>query len=489
MENICIEMEGIEVSFLEKMVLKIPHLNVHQFDRIGIVGKNGAGKSTLLKVMKGDIIPDRGYVHRLIDVAYFDQMQMSQQGTLDGAMRGKLSIPEVSSKHFSGGEETRFSLAHIFSEHYEGILLDEPTTHLDAEGIQFLIDQLTYYYGMLVLVSHDRFVLDALVTTIWEVEGGGITAYKGNYTDYVAQKKLEERQHLEQHEQYMKEKGRLEKAVEEKMAKAEKVMKQSKRVSKKGVKTPTNRMFMTKSKETSQKGIQRGAKALEQRINQLEEVEAPVEDTPLIFKQPRTLQLHNKFPIMAQDLSLSAGNKTLFKDAQFQFPLGKTIAITGRNGSGKTTLFRHLLKRGEGLTISPKVTFGTYEQMDYRFTESISVLAYMKRESVYDEGMIRTVLHRMDFNEGSVHKNIQQLSGGEAIRLVLCRLFLGEYNVLLLDEPTTFLDIFCLEALEEFITAYEGTVLLISHDQSFVDRIADDVYVIENQKIYMKPTE
>src|SRR5699024_5532192 len=151
-ENICIEMEGIEVSFLEKMVLKIHRLNVHQFDRIGIVGKNGAVKSTLLKLMKGDINPDQGHVHRLIDVAYLDQMHMSPQGTLDGAMRGKLSISEASLEHFSGGEETRFTLAHIFSEYYEGILLDEPTTFLDIFCLEALEKFITTYEGTVLLI-------------------------------------------------------------------------------------------------------------------------------------------------------------------------------------------------------------------------------------------------------------------------------------------------------------------------------------------------
>src|SRR5699024_4333002 len=160
----------------------------------------------------------------------------------------------------------RLKLAQLFSNHHEGILIDEPTTHLDEEGRQFLLDELTYYYGALVLVSHDRYVLDQLVTKIWEIEDGHVTEYTGNYSDDVEQKQLAKKQQKEQHEKYLKEKARLLKAAEEKQKKADKVTQASKRVKKKEVKEKPNKMFMTKSKDTSQKGIQRAAKALEERV-------------------------------------------------------------------------------------------------------------------------------------------------------------------------------------------------------------------------------
>src|SRR5699024_11174260 len=179
-----------------------------------------------------------------------------------------------------------------------------------------------------------------------------------------------------QHEKYVKEKSRLMQAAEEKLDKANKVTQASKRVSKKGVKEKPNKMFMTKSKDTSQKGIERAAKALEQRVEQLEVVEAPKAENVIRFHQSQSLQLHNKFPIMADRLMLTAGDKLLLHEASFQFPLGRTIAITGDNGSGKTTLLHHILQGGEGLTISPKVVFGVYEQMDYQFTNDDSLHGY-----------------------------------------------------------------------------------------------------------------
>jgi len=485
MEKVCIELEGIELSYLDKVVLSIPKLAVHQFDRIGIVGRNGAGKSTLLKLMSGRIKPDTGSVNCLIDAAYFDQLSVPMNEAVDYSLKGKLSIPETSVKHFSGGEQTRLKLAQIFSNYYEGLLIDEPTTHLDAEGVRFFINELEYYYGALVIVSHDRYVLDKLVTKIWEVEDGTITEYTGNYSDYTAQKELQRKQQQEQHEMYIKEKSRLIKAAEEKMRKAEKITQANNRMSKKEVKEKPNKMFMTKSKDTSQKAVQRAAKALEHRVEQLVEVESPKAQPMIRFHQSNTLQLHNKFPIMAEQLTLWAGSKTLLTETSFQFPLGEIIAITGKNGSGKTTLLRHIIEKGQGIIMSPKAVIGAYGQTEYQFTEAVTVLEYMKKHSDYDESRIRSVLHAMSFTGNDLKKQLCHLSGGEAIRLVLCQLFLGSYNVLILDEPTNFLDVFCIEALEKFLQGYDGTVLLVSHDHTFIDRVADRVYVMEEQKLLL----
>lgn len=483
MEKVCIELRNIEVSFFDRVVLEIPRMAVHQFDRIGIVGKNGAGKSTLLKLMAGQILPDKGKVNRYADFAYFPQLTGPPEQNVEYKWVGKLNIPQTNLDHFSGGEQTRLKLAQLFSTYHECLLIDEPTTHLDGTGVQLFIEEMAHYYGALLLVSHDRNVLDQLITKIWEVEEGCVTEYTGNYSDYVAQKEMERKQQQEEYEKYSKEKGRLIKAAEEKMKKAEKITRANGHISKREVNAKANKMFMTKSKGTGQKGVHRAAKALEQRVEQLEAVEAPKQEEPLQFPQPMALQLHNKFPIMADRLTLMAGNKILLDDVSFQFPLGSTIAITGNNGCGKTTLLHHILQRGEGMIISPKVVMGSYEQMAYQFMQDEMVLGYIKKRSDYDESKIRTVLHAMNFTGNDVRKNVKDLSGGESIRLLLCQLFLGRYNVLVLDEPTNFLDVFCIEALEGFLQGYEGTVILVSHDSTFVNRVADRIYAIENQKL------
>lgn len=481
MEKVCFELENINIIYSDKKILEIEHLAVHQFDRIGIVGKNGAGKSTLLKLLANVIPSSTGKVHRYTDFGYFEQIESPNTREVDPVLLSKLQVPSHTSRR-SGGEETRLKLAQLFSDYHEALLIDEPTTHLDQYGISYLLDELKYYYGALIIISHDRFVLDQLVTTIWEVDDGKVTVYSGNYSEYIAMKKVEQTQQYKAHEQYIKEKSRLEKAALEKMQKADKIAKAS-ALSKKETKAKANRMFETKSKGTSQKAIQRAAKAIEQRVNQLEVVEAPTENHVIHFRQSKALQLHNKFPIMADQLTLSVGNKVLLKDVNFQFPLGRIIAITGKNGAGKTQLLQHILQNGNGLTTSPKAVFGIFQQMDYQFKKDETVLQFIKERSDYQESEIRSVLHAMGFVGNDIEKNVRNLSGGEATRLVLCRLFLGRYNILVLDEPTNFLDIFCIEALENFIRQYDGTILLVSHDQTFIEHVADDVYLLEEQKL------
>lgn len=481
MEQICFELKNIEMTYLDKEILKIKRLAVHQFDRIGIVGQNGAGKSTLIKLLAGEVQPTKGKVLRHVECGYFQQIMPASSTEADNGLLSRLSVP-TDSGHLSGGEQTRLKLAQLFTHYHEALLIDEPTTHLDQNGISFLLDELRHYYGALVLISHERTVLDALVMTIWEVHQGEVHVYSGNYTDYKTQKQLEREQQHQAHEQYVKEKNRLEQAAQEKMKKAEKIT-QTIKMSKKDAKAKANRMIETKSKGTSQKAVYSAAKAIEQRIESMEKVDPLVEDRPIIFRQSKALELHNKFPIMADELTLQAGGKVLLDDVSFQLPLGRKIAITGGNGVGKSSLLNHIAKNGASLSISPKAKIGYFQQMSYQFVSDETVIQFLRNRSDYDEGFLRSVLHAMQFTGTDIQKQVQSLSGGEAIRLHLCQLFLGEYNILLLDEPTNFLDIHALEALERFIAGYKGTVIFVSHDQTFIDHVADMQYMILSQKM------
>lgn len=471
MEQICFEIENVEVTYLDKEILKLGRLAIHQFDRIGIVGKNGTGKSTILKILAGHVQPTKGKVHRHVECGYFEQLDEPKAHEADPALLGKLAIPK-DSVQLSGGEQTRMKLAQLFTHYYEALLIDEPTTHLDQDGISFFLDEHRHYYGALVLVSHDRAVLDELATTIWEIDGGEVRVYAGNYSAYEAQKQLEREQQQQAHEQFVKEKSRLDKAAQEKMKKAQKVA-QAGRMSKTEANAKPNKMFMTKSKGTSQKAMQRAAKAIESRMERLQEVEAVKDARPIVFQQSKTQELHNKYPIMADHFTLQIDNKVLLEEVSFQLPLGQKIAITGSNGSGKSTLLNHIANRDENLIISPKAKIGYFQQMSYQFTTDKTVLQFVKNHSEYDEAFLRSVLHSMQFVGSDLQKSVKSLSGGEAIRLQLCRLFLEDYNILLLDEPTNFLDIHAIKALETFFAGYRGTIIFVSHDQHFIKNVAD----------------
>lgn len=483
MEQICFEIKDIEVSFLDKKILKIDRLAVHQFDRIGIVGENGAGKSTLLKLLVGMVKPTKGKVNRHVEFGYFEQVDPPSESEANPKLISELRVP-TNTNGLSGGEQTRLKLAQLFTHYHESLLLDEPTTHLDEEGIVYLLNELRFYYGALVLVTHDRAVLDELVTTIWEVSDGKVTIYSGNYSDYRHQKQIEKEQQYQAYEQYEREKSRLEKAAHEKMEKASKIM-QASSMSKRETKAKANRMFETKSKGTSQKALQRAAKAVERRMEKLEKVEASKAEQSIRFYQSKALELHNRFPVMADGFTLYAGSKVLLEDVSFQMPLGKKIAITGNNGSGKSMLLHHIMN-GSELIISPKAKFGYFHQMSYQFTTDETVLQFLKNRSDYEEGFLRSVLHSMLFAGTDLQKSVTSLSGGEAIRLELCKLFLGRYNILLLDEPTNFLDVRAIEALERFMTSYDGTIVFVSHDRKFIENTADIEWSISNKKLIRK---
>ncbi|MGE7982133.1 ribosomal protection-like ABC-F family protein [Solibacillus sp. NPDC093137] len=476
MENLSFELKNIHVQFLDKDVLTIPQLAIYQFDRIGIVGKNGAGKSTLLKLLTGQLIPQQGNVNALVDYFYFEQTSpVIKQDNINIALGHKLKAVDP----HSGGEQTRLKLSQAFSHYYEAMLFDEPTTHLDQDGIRFLQEQLRYYYGAVVIVSHDRNLLDNIVTTIWEVNDGHVSVYSGNYSDYAAQKEREKQEQAAAHEKYVREKAHLEKAVAEKMKKAEKIT-EAKKMSKKETKAKANRMFETKSKGTSQKSVYRSAKAMEKRIEQLSVVEKVKENAPLHFKQSKALELHNKVPIMMQDLTLAIGKKILLNQCQLQIRLQEKIAITGPNGSGKSTLLQAIIGKHPNIDLSPKVKIGHFSQLAYQNLPHETVWDFIKTRSEYSDAFIRTILHQMQFEQNDLQKRITVLSGGERIRLLLSQLFLGQYNILLLDEPTNFLDIATKEALANFIQGYDGTILFVSHDDYFVKQVATRIIEIKD---------
>ncbi|MGN7477696.1 ribosomal protection-like ABC-F family protein [Solibacillus silvestris] len=476
METIIYDLKNIHIEFLNKNILTIPRLTVHQFDRIGIVGKNGAGKSTLLKLLAGALSPQQGTLKANADFYYFEQTNPALELTnLDMTLKYKLKAAHP----HSGGEQTRLKLTQAFSHYYEALLLDEPTTHLDKEGIDFLQEQLQYYYGAILLISHDRHLLDRVVTTIWEVDEGQISIFSGNYSDYEAQKKIMKQQQQAAYEKYTREKAHLEKAAAEKMKKAEKIT-QATNMSKKETKAKANRMFETKSKGTSQKAVHRSAKAIEKRIEQLQVIEEVKETAPIQFRQSQSLELHNRFPVMIQNIELKVADNILLQHANLHIGLREKIAITGPNGSGKSTLFQAITGGHENIDLSPKVKIGQFSQLAYQSLPPETIWGFMKSRSDYNEAMIRSALHHMQFDQSDLQKNIQALSGGERIRLLLSELFLGRYNVLLLDEPTNFLDIATRKALTNFMQAYDGTILFISHDEYFVRQVATRIIAIQD---------
>lgn len=487
MQELAIELKNIEKSYKGKTILTIDQLDVYQNDKIGIIGDNGQGKSTLLNLIDQTVEPDKGQVHVLIDFQYYRQIAEVSNiayDKVDPEIISRLKVPECTEESYSGGEETRARLAEAFSRYTMGMLMDEPTTHLDSEGVQFLIEELTYYYGTLLVVSHDRKFLDKVVDTIWEVKEGSVNVYNGNYSSYLDQKEQLLLEQEREYEKFQKEKSRLEKAAIEKQKHAQKMNKVSNK--KKNKRINPGRLASSKQKDTVQKAVHKAAKAIEKRIDNLDAVERITIEKEIQFPESKSIAIHNPYPIMGENVTIQQGNKILLDCVDFQFKLEKKIGITGPNGSGKTSLLKHIIENSEGITLSPKVIFSVYNQMDYKRTENTSMIDYLMQESEYQEPLIRAVLNNLGFSQHAVRKAIQDLSGGEVTRLVIAKLFTEPSNVLVLDEPTNFIDIKTIEGLERLIHAYKGTVIFTSHDHYFMKNVADEVWEIKDNDLILR---
>lgn len=485
MEQLTVKIEKLSISYGNKDVLMIDELSAYENDRIGIIGGNGEGKSTLLKLIAGIIQPDTGTIQRQTAFNYFPQIgapeSLAYSETLDMELMSRFRVPQSDSQTLSGGEETKFRLAQVLSTYQAGLLLDEPTTHLDQKSMTVLTEELRYYYGTLLFVSHDRHFLNALAEKIWEVAHGEIREYQGNYDDYLAQKEQEKLAQVRAEDSWLKEKSRLETAVQKKKEQAKKISQVSAKKKKQNIRP--DRLSSSKQKDSIQKAVQKQAKAMETRLSKLTAVDKGPKSRDIIFPAAPGRVIHNKYPVRGENVTLIKGKRILLENCDFQFGLGKKIALTGENGIGKTSLLQHILQVGEGVVLSPKVRFVTYQQMDYKLTAGVSVLEYLMEETDLKEALVRSILNNLGFAQTEVAKPVSGLSGGEATRVAMAQLFVRPSNVMVLDEPTNFIDLLTITALEKFLKAYQGTVLFTSHDPVFVAQTADEVYRIEDRKL------
>ncbi len=479
-----IKAKNIYVEYMGREVLDIENLELYAYDRIGLVGANGAGKSTLIKVLLGEIPLQEGSIvseGRFAHVPQLDEPDTEKMN--DFALFGKMGVIDKWNQHHrSGGEATRLKIAQALSDEVLGIMADEPTSHLDREGIEVVINQFKQFSGALLVISHDRYLLDQVVDKIWELKDGTITEYWGGYSEYLSQQEQERRSQTEQFKQWSAERERLEKAIAEKQNQARKMEKKARASNRKNTESG-GRLGHQKSTGSKQKKLHQAARHMEQRIEALGKLEAPEAMRTIRFRQSQALALHNPFPIIGDEVCKQVGDHILFDKASFQFPLGGKIAITGANGTGKSTLLQMILDCEVGITLSPKAKLGYLAQDGYKHLPEQNMLAFMQESSDYPVSEVRAVLAAMGFAQQDIRKQLSVLSGGEIIKLQLAHMLLGRYNILLLDEPSNYLDIVTVEALEQLMRDYAGTILFVSHDKRLVDNVADIVYEIKDRKI------
>ncbi|MEK0315328.1 ABC-F family ATP-binding cassette domain-containing protein [Cohnella sp. 56] len=512
-----LQASGIVKHYGVTPILEGVSLQIGERDRIGLVGVNGAGKSTFLRILAGELSSDQGSVSkpRELRIGYLAQNsglapQLSIKEVMDAAfgplleqeralnrLEIRISDPaeqadagryealliqyaeandrfreaggfemnnrirsvlhgmgfgefpqETVVASLSGGQRTRLALARLLVVQPELLLLDEPTNHLDIDTLTWLEQYLRTYSGAMVIVSHDRYFLDATVSSIVEIERHAATRYTGNYTRFMELKAAVFAQKVKLYEQQRKDIQRMEEFIQKNIVRA-----------------------------TTTRRAQSRRNALE-RIERLERPGTLRQASFSFTAERRTgkdvLQVYDAAAAPKEDVS------PLFRHVGFEVKRGERIALLGPNGVGKTTLLRALVGQlpltAGTIRWGTGVQLGYYDQEQRGLNPANTVLEEVwSRYPTLPEAEIRTVLGNFLFSGEDVRKTVGSLSGGEKARVALSKLMLMKANVLVLDEPTNHLDLWSREVLEGALEEYDGTLLFVSHDRYFLNRLADRV--------------
>lgn len=494
------------------------NLQVLERDRIGLVGVNGAGKSTLLQILAGELTPDGGQIFKAKEtrVGYLAQnsglqsdrtiweemlavfsdlteterelRQMEIEIADPGADHEDKAYKELLSRYaaksdwfkdhggyeietrirsvlhgmgfggfppdtvistLSGGQKTRLALARILLQAPDLLMLDEPTNHLDIQTLTWLEDYLRNYSGALLVVSHDRYFLDRLANVIVEIERHQSRRYTGNYSRYIELKAAEYESQMKLYEKQQDEIARMEAFIQRNIVRA-----------------------------STTKRAQSRRKALEK----MEVMDRPLGDLKKANFSFEAEIMSGKDVLQVDGLSYAfePGAEPLFRNVSFSLKRGETVALIGPNGIGKSTLLKMLtgdLSPASGtITWGTKVRIGYYDQEQSHLNPDNTVLEEVWSAFPHlEEVRIRSVLGNFLFSGEDVLKKIAALSGGEKARVSLAKLMLQKANVLILDEPTNHLDLFSKEVLESALLDYDGTLLFISHDRYFLNKMAERI--------------
>lgn len=475
MSKILLSADHIVQYFGERKILEFEKLNVYEGDHIGIVGGNGVGKTTLLNILSGELIPDEGSVIREVPVSYFKQFreraeQVDLQKCRKLGLTGKLSR-----EHLSGGEMTRLGLAAMDQEALL-TFADEPTADLDADGVE-LCCQMLEQCSTLLLISHDRAVLNRLCTRIIEVRDGHLSFYTGNFTAYHEQREQAFQRQEFEYQQYRCEKSRLEKAARQRSQASQSVRKAPSRMG-----NSEARLHKREAGEKMEK-LDNARKRILSRLEQLEVKEKPRETVQVRIDFSLTDPPANREIVTGSHITFGYGKCLIFEEASFSLPKGSKTALVGPNGAGKTTLMELIWSGAPGIRLVPKAKIGYFKQSLDTLDLSKTVLENVMEASVQSENTMRGILARLLFRREDVFKEAGVLSGGERVKLAFAKLFGSPANLLLLDEPTNFLDMPAIEALQQMVEDYEGTVLFVSHDRTFSDGCATRILRIEDRKL------
>ena len=512
-----ISLNKINKSYGYNNVLNNLSFDIKTNERVALIGNNGCGKSTTLKIIIGLESSDSGSVsiRKESKIGYLTQIPPEEKAGVssrDVYLRGISELLDLKSKintfvdsmsgndkdiktldklqeefrikggynlkeriekirngfkisnelldreynKLSGGEKTLINLASIVLSSPDILLLDEPTNHLDIDTLEWFEDYLSSYNGTVVLISHDRYFLDRTVNKIIEMENGSADIYHGNYSYYL---KESEKRLMIEFQNYKNQQKEI-KALKEAII----------RYKTWGAKSD-NPMFF------------RRAKAIQTRLNKMELIEKPKTKSDLKINLNVEDRTSNRVMVIS-NLNLSIGNKELLKKSNMEVYYKERVCLMGKNGAGKTTLIKNILNNThENIKLGTNIKFG-YIPQEIRFdNEELTIYEHMRKIFVGSESELRSKLNQFYFTVDSIDKKVKNLSGGEKVRLKLLELILKNANFLIFDEPTNHIDIDTREILEESLLAYEGTILFISHDRYFINKIATKIVMIDDKKM------
>ncbi|MDR0616280.1 MAG: ATP-binding cassette domain-containing protein [Synergistaceae bacterium] len=472
----------LQKSYGDRVILDVDSLALYGGSKIGLVGQNGAGKSTLLSILAGDIEPDGGAIDRrgIISVIRqdFDTRLLCGGGAVPSKERfgRSLSLRPLSERP-SGGELTRAAIDAAFAARPDILFADEPTTNLDMEGIESLQRELLAFSGALVLVSHDRSLLDAVCGDIWEIEAGRVRSFPGNYSAWIVQRARERDFAAFEYEEYRREEKRLREAARKANERSKRCLKPPSRMS------PSEARIDPGKGERGQTAVRASAKAISKRASMLEKKERPSSLPEIKMALGISSLVASHAVIRASGLSVAFGGRVILEDAAFEVRTGKRTVLLGPNGSGKTTLLDMIAKGDPRVKIAPGAKIGYFGQSHETVDLSRTILENARKNSDLPEHEVRTILARLWLKGGAVHKKCALLSGGERAKVVFAALFASRLNTLVLDEPTNHIDLYAAEALEDLLMAWKGTLLLVTHDRRLAERVGDRLLMISRQRI------
>ena len=483
MAKLLLEAENLRKSFGPRQLIDVDHLAVYDGEKIGLTGENGMGKTSLLRLLAGETEPDEGTVRRRGSLAFIHQ-QGREEGEADDQLRALFRAQEQRDG-LSGGEMTRNRIAAALSARPALLLADEPTTDLDEEGIALLRKQLQGFPGALILISHDRSLLRLLCEKIWYLEDGKITEFPGGYDAFMEERNRQREHQQFEYDQYKTEQKRLKESAQRMAEKAASVRKAPSRMG--------NSEARLHKREWTDSVLQlsHAKRTLQNRMEHLEAKEKPRSMPDIRMKLGVTTPVEARDVLKLRCDELAAGRKVLLSRTEMTLPTGSRTALRGPNGCGKTSLLRTLTGQSEApvrfegrIQLNPSARIAWFDQHHEKTLDmDKTILENVLEVSVLPESLARTVLIRLNFRREDVFKPVSVLSGGERAKVALARLLLMDCNLLILDEPTNHLDLFTLEELERLLADYGGTILFVSHDETFIRKTATRIVSFENQRL------